>query len=115
MNDEFHRRVIVIQQQNLVHGRLFGLGPRFKQKAGLFALFPLMIRPLITGIIRIAKAGPVIIAVIRPDHPHNIVFIAVFTTRHGINISKNHAVPTAVIRTPIYFGIQTLKIQQFIA
>ena len=34
MNNEFHRRVIVIQQQHLVERRLFNLGARFRDDTG---------------------------------------------------------------------------------
>mgnify|MGYP003716122175 CR=1 FL=1 len=38
VDDKLHRRVIVIQQQDLVHGRFLGLGPRLHGDAGCWTL-----------------------------------------------------------------------------
>ena len=32
-HDEFHRRVVVVQEENLVEARFLGLGPRFRDHA----------------------------------------------------------------------------------
>ncbi len=34
VDDEFHRRVVVVEQEHLVHARLLGLGARFRDDAG---------------------------------------------------------------------------------
>ena len=52
MNDEFHRRIIVIQQQHLVERRLFDLGARFCDDTGSGTVFALTI-PLAVIVARI--------------------------------------------------------------
>mgnify|MGYP004051955115 FL=1 len=48
MDDELHRRVIVVKHQHLVHRRLFGFRPRFERDAGFTvvvgAVFLIVIR-----------------------------------------------------------------------
>ena len=38
VDDELHRRVIVVQHENLVHGRLARLRPRLHHHAGVWSL-----------------------------------------------------------------------------
>ena len=43
MNDEFHRRVVVVQQQNLVKRRLFDLGAGFRDDTGAGTILALAV------------------------------------------------------------------------
>mgnify|MGYP004151135575 CR=1 FL=1 len=51
MDDELHRRVIVVKHQHLVHRRLFGFRPRFERDAG----FPVVVGAAFLIVIRHMK------------------------------------------------------------
>ena len=78
MNDKFHRSIIIVQEQNLIHRRLFGFRPCFECDTGL----------RMTVIITVTKPGVmVVITMLRQAQPPRssapvYIFILCFALAH---------------------------------
>ena len=60
VDDEFHRRVIVVQQENLVERRFLGLGARLGDDPGAGGARPVLV--VVVGIARILQSNAAFLA-----------------------------------------------------